>query len=115
MLGGTSRGGGSSMASTFDPSVSRRRFMQFLAGSPLLAAGGAPAFAQPFLPKPELPDPLPWAPLDARELIKDPKDAINVFDFEPVMRQNVRPAHFGYMAPGSTTRGRRAATPQTSP
>ncbi len=88
------------MASTFDRSVSRRRFMQFLAGSPLLAAGSAPAFAQPFLPKPELPDPLPWAPLDARELIKDPKDAINVFDFEPVMRQNVPPAHFGYMASG---------------
>lgn len=86
------------MSSTIDRSVSRRRFMQFLAGSPLFA--GSSAFAQPFLPKPPLPDPLPWAPLDARELIKDPKDAINVFDFEPVMRQNVPPAHFGYMASG---------------
>ena len=27
-------------------------------------------------------------------------DAINVFDFEPVMRNNVPPAHFGYMASG---------------
>src|SRR6185295_12924662 len=42
-----------------------------------------------------------WAPLDARDLIKDPKEAINVFDFEPVMRQNVPPAHFGYMASGT--------------
>ena len=41
-----------------------------------------------------------WAPLDANNLIKSPKDAINVFDFEPVMRQNVPPAHFGYMASG---------------
>jgi 4-hydroxymandelate oxidase len=41
-----------------------------------------------------------WAPLDANNLIRDPKDAINVFDFEPVMRQNVPPAHFGYMASG---------------
>src|SRR5262249_41267951 len=47
-----------------------------------------------------LPDPLMWAPLDANNLIKNPKEAINVFDFEPVMRQNVPPAHFGYMASG---------------
>ena len=45
------------MASTIDRSVSRRRFMQFLAGSPLLAAGSGSAFAQPFLPKPQQADP----------------------------------------------------------
>ena len=88
------------MSSTVDRSVSRRRFIQFLAGSPLLVGGGASAIAQPLLPKPHLPDPLPWAPLDAGQLIKDPKEAINVFDFEPAMRQNVPPAHFGYMASG---------------
>ncbi len=80
------------------PHTSRRRFMQFLAGSPLAAAGGS-ALAQA-LPKSRLPDPLMWAPLDAEKLIKTPKEAINVFDFEPVMRQNVPPAHFGYMASG---------------
>src|SRR5947208_2665066 len=78
---------------------SRRRFMQFLAGSPLAAAAGGP-LAQTLLPGTRLPDPLMWAPLDAAKLIKDPKQAINVFDFEPVMRQNVPPAHFGYMASG---------------
>src|SRR6266436_6077725 len=36
----------------------------------------------------------------ADELIKSPKEAINVFDFEPVCRENVPPAHFGYMASG---------------
>jgi isopentenyl diphosphate isomerase/L-lactate dehydrogenase-like FMN-dependent dehydrogenase len=40
-----------------------------------------------------------WAPA-TDELIKSPKDAINVFDFEPVARKNVPPAHFGYMASG---------------
>src|SRR5262249_34649052 len=48
----------------------------------------------------KLPDPLMWAPMRADELIKSPKEAINVFDFEPVCRKNVPPAHFGYMASG---------------
>src|SRR6266571_5971321 len=82
------------------PHTSRRRFMQFLAGSPLCAAATGSALAQTLLPGSRLPDPLMWAPLDAGKLIKDPKQAINVFDFEPVMRQNVPPAHFGYMASG---------------
>jgi isopentenyl diphosphate isomerase/L-lactate dehydrogenase-like FMN-dependent dehydrogenase len=67
----------------------------------LVAAGGVTALAQQTAtPRPKLPDPLVWAPLDPHYLIKDPKDAINVFDFEPVMRQVVPPAHFGYMASG---------------
>jgi 4-hydroxymandelate oxidase len=40
-----------------------------------------------------------WTPAE-RELINSPKEAINVFDFEPVARKNVPPAHFGYMASG---------------
>ncbi len=81
--------------------ASRRKFLQFLAGSPLLAAGGLEAFAGEG-PKAgtKLPDPIMWAPLKTEDLIKSPKDAINVFDFEPVMRANVPPAHFGYMASG---------------
>jgi isopentenyl diphosphate isomerase/L-lactate dehydrogenase-like FMN-dependent dehydrogenase len=81
--------------------TNRRRFLQFLAGSPLLAAGGGAAFANDvLLPKSKLPDPLMWGPLEAQDLIKTPKEAINVFDLEPVCRQNVPPAHFGYMASG---------------
>ncbi len=84
-----------------DQIASRRRFMQFLAGSPLLAAVPGAALAQVLMPKDErYPDPLPWAPFDPAHLIKSPNEAINVFDFEPVMRQNVPPAHFGYMASG---------------
>src|SRR6478752_8347514 len=80
---------------------SRRKFLQFLAGSPLWAAGALEAFAgEGFAPGTKLPDPLMWAPMRADELIKSPKEAINVFDFEPVCRKNVPPAHFGYMASG---------------
>jgi isopentenyl diphosphate isomerase/L-lactate dehydrogenase-like FMN-dependent dehydrogenase len=77
---------------------SRRQFLQFLAGSPLLAYGGSAAFAGEAPSK--LPDPMLWAPQNLEELIKAPKDAINVFDFEPVARKNIPPAHFGYMASG---------------
>jgi 4-hydroxymandelate oxidase len=89
------------MPSFADHAASRRKFLQFLAGSPLLAAGGLEAFAgEGPVPGTKLPDPLMWAPMRADQLIKSPKEAINVFDFEPVCRQNVPPAHFGYMASG---------------
>jgi isopentenyl diphosphate isomerase/L-lactate dehydrogenase-like FMN-dependent dehydrogenase len=88
------------MSSDRDTAANRRRFLQFLASSPLLAAGGASAFAETLMPKAKLPDPLMWGPLDATRIIKSPKEAINVFDLEPAMRQNVPPAHFGYMASG---------------
>jgi 4-hydroxymandelate oxidase len=76
----------------------RRRFMQFLAASPLTAS--LPASAQVLMPKSRQSDPALWAPLEPDKLIKSPKEAINVFDFEPVARQNVPPSHFGYMASG---------------
>jgi 4-hydroxymandelate oxidase len=88
------------MSSEYDPAANRRRFLQYLAASPLLAAGSAQALAETILPKTAVPDPLMWGPRQADHLIKTPKDAVNVFDFEPVCRQNVPPAHFGYMASG---------------
>jgi 4-hydroxymandelate oxidase len=78
--------------------TSRRRFLQYCAASPLLASG---AFAANAMEAPsKMPDPMLWAPPGSVDLIKNPKEAINVFDFEPVARQNVPPAHFGYMASG---------------
>ena len=41
-----------------------------------------------------------WSTRDLDKLITSPKEALNVFDFEPVMAKNVPPAHFGYMATG---------------
>jgi 4-hydroxymandelate oxidase len=78
--------------------TSRRRFLQYCAASPLLASGAWEAHGLEAPSK--LPDPMLWAPPGSSELIKTPKEAINVFDFEPVARQNVPPAHFGYMASG---------------
>jgi hypothetical protein len=78
--------------------ASRRRFLQYCAASPLLASGALAAEAMEAPSK--LPDPMMWAPPGSIDLIKTPKEAINVFDFEPVARKNVPPAHFGYMASG---------------
>jgi 4-hydroxymandelate oxidase len=88
------------MSSEYDPAANRRRFLQYLAASPLRAAGSASALAETLLPKTMVPDPLMWGPRQSDHLIKSPKEAINVFDLEPVCRQNVPPAHFGYMASG---------------
>src|SRR3984957_7678679 len=85
------------MTSPIVLATSRRRFLQYLVGSPLFASGAISAYGVEAPSK--LPDPMIWAPAEG-ELIKSPKDAINVFDFEPVAHKNVPPAHFGYMASG---------------
>jgi len=73
--------------------ASRRRFLQFLAASPFIAQD---AMAEGLRSS----DPMEWAPRDLDKLITEPKQALDVFDFEPVMKKNVPPAHFGYMATG---------------
>jgi hypothetical protein len=81
----------------FNQIASRRIFLELLAASPLYASGVTQGFAQTIAPPLSPADPLSWAPRDLDSLIVDPKQAISVFDFEPVMRKNVPPAHFGYM------------------
>jgi isopentenyl diphosphate isomerase/L-lactate dehydrogenase-like FMN-dependent dehydrogenase len=58
----------------------RRNFLRFLAASPLWPQ----AFGQ-----------------DAEALLKTPADALNVFDFEPVAKKNLPPAHRGFMMTGT--------------
>src|SRR5580704_2747734 len=61
----------------------RRRFLKYLAASPLAAlpaAGWQSSFPSPPL--------------------TNPKDAFSVMDFEEVARRNLPTAHFGYMASG---------------
>ena len=84
------------------PDEDRRRLLKWIAASPLLAFPGlAGVAAQNAAGWPQTPtDPMIWARPDLHNLITKPEDAINVFDFEPVARQNVPPAHFGYMASG---------------
>src|SRR6516164_5721078 len=81
-----------------DQTTSRRRFLQFLAASPLLAASDLAAMAAEVPSR--LPDPMIWAPRSLDKLIASPKEAISIFDFEPVAAKNIPPAHFGYMTGG---------------
>jgi 4-hydroxymandelate oxidase len=73
-------------AGSFENEVTknRRRFLRFLAGSPLLAA--APAIG--------------WQASPDTGIIADPKDALNVMDFEAAARKALPLAHFGYLATG---------------
>jgi len=63
---------------------SRREFLKFLAGSPLLA--GLPASRLQSI---------------ADYVISDPSEAIDVLDFEAAARKALPPAHWGYLATGS--------------
>jgi 4-hydroxymandelate oxidase len=75
--------------SSFD---GRRALIRFLASSPLLAG-----FALPRA----------WSDAGAlqADLITAAKDALDVFDFEPVARKNLSPAHFGYLETGTDDDG----------
>jgi 4-hydroxymandelate oxidase len=88
------------MAPVVDQATSRRRFIQFLAASPLFAGTSIAALAQEGVYPQRPPDPFVWAPRDYEHLISSPKEALDVFDFEPAMHKNVPPAHFGYLASG---------------
>ena len=89
------------MTTDHDVHASRRQFLKWMCASPLAATPGFAAWAADGVSAtPKIPDPVMWGSLTTQNLIADPKDAINVFDFELVARRNVPPAHFGYMASG---------------
>ncbi len=69
-----------------DPIASRRRFLRFMAASPLIAGATGAAFGQ--------------GGREADFVIAEPGQAINVFDFEAAMRKSAPPAHFGYVSTG---------------
>jgi isopentenyl diphosphate isomerase/L-lactate dehydrogenase-like FMN-dependent dehydrogenase len=77
-----------------DRSSSRRRFLKFLAASPLLA-GGAREWLETVAEAADGP-----SGMVARAPIASPQEALNLFDFEPVARQTLPRAHFGYIATG---------------
>ena len=93
---------------------SRRQFLAFLAGSPLLAAAGFNA--SDLL---RLADATPRGAEDAlavaqqvaqqgaqpAAMIQTATDALSVFDFEPVARQRIPVAHWGYLTTGSDDDG----------
>src|SRR5438552_16345878 len=79
--------------------ASRRRVLQFLATGPLMTAGPLAAFAQGWPAR--LRDAMVWAPRDLDNVITDPRQALDVFDVEPVAKKNLPPGHFGVMVTGA--------------
>ncbi len=87
-----------------DSTTKRRRFLRYLAGSPLLfasscwerreggeyeSAGAAPENAERF-----------GYNRFPRALIDAPEDAADIFDFRAVAERSLPPAHYGYIATG---------------
>jgi len=93
------------MIRAIDQSKTRRKFLQMLSASPLLASPGflAGSFSS-FLATGEVTDKkfLGWFDsLEQNEnVITSPDQACNVMDFEPAARKILPPAHFGYLATG---------------
>src|SRR5689334_7545844 len=86
--------------------VSRRGFLRFAAGSPLLAAAGIDLGALAKLLDGSSRDQAKGLAIlqqatQEPELIAAAADALNVFDFEPVAKKKVPPAHWGYLATGT--------------
>lgn len=87
-----------------ETAASRRRFLRFLAGSPVAALG---------MPYGSMLKELLGSTPQETPVIRSPDQALNVFDFEAAARQNIPPAHWGYMATGvdddATLRANRTA------
>lgn len=90
----------------------RRRFIQFLAASPLFTGLGPGRLLASVLSGSD--HGLPSHLADALLMpVSSPDEALDVFDFERVAEQALPPAHFGYLATGTdgneTLRANRAA------
>ena len=88
----------------------RRQFLQFLAGSPILAAAGLNSYRLR-----DLVSPSPRRAASALSLVQEAlqspsaihsaSEALDVFDFEPVARANIPVAHWAYLAGGTDDDG----------
>lgn len=81
--------------------IARRRFLRFLAASPLLTAlDPGSVFMARLLAAGRSPSALADTLDQAEEVIASPDRAVNVLDFEAAARKALPPAHFGYLATG---------------
>ena len=86
----------SSLESALERLRDRRAFLKFLAGSPYIAAlGGVSAAAFD----------TQQAATAVGDVITDPKDALDVMDFEEAAHRKVAPGHWAYMASGTDDDG----------
>ncbi len=86
----------------------RRRFLRYLAGSPLLLGGGCWERREPAPAAPEDPEVFGFNRFP-RRLVQNHEDAVDVFDFRAVAERNLPPAHYGYIATGVDGEGTLAA------
>ena len=98
------------MRQSGDDKFSRRGFLAFLASSPLFAAYGVHISSLRRLIHGSDGDQrtalkLVQQATQEPELISSPSEALNVFDFEPVARKKLPPAHWGYLATGTDDDG----------
>jgi len=92
------------MSDHWNTLASRRRFLRFVAGSPLVAlAGSADNLFETRPTRGARPAPAVPAPDNLTQdphVITSPGEALNVLEFEPVARKNLPPAHYGHLATG---------------
>ena len=89
-----------------DPASSRRQFLRYVGGSPLFALGGINVAQLARMldgSSAERQQAFELIQQQAQEptLIAAASEALNVFDFEPVARKKLPPAHWGYLATGT--------------
>ena len=72
--------------------AARREFLKFLAASPYVAAfGGVAAFLESAFAQ---------NPAEISDVISDPKQALDVMEFEEAAHRKIDPGHWAYMASG---------------
>jgi isopentenyl diphosphate isomerase/L-lactate dehydrogenase-like FMN-dependent dehydrogenase len=89
--------------------TSRRRFLRFVAESPLLAAAGGLGGIAALRGAAAQDDSVLAGSLKRNEVIGSVDEALNVWDFEPVLRNNVNAGHYAYLAQGADDFGTMAA------
>src|SRR5687767_4696357 len=88
---------------------SRRKFLRFLAESPLLCGLGGLGGTLAATAARAQDDSVLSGSLAFSDVITSPAQALNVWDFENALRARLNPGHFAYMAQGSDDFGTIAA------
>ena len=97
---------------------SRRRFLAYLAASPVLTLSAKRALAEEAEEgpvqiqgvRPE--DPFVWWPRDPNYVVEKPEDALDVFELEAAAHKTMPPAHFGFVTSGADDEGSQKANRQ---
>ena len=87
--------------------LNRRRLLQFLAASPVIAGKAKDLMAAEgeYVPSARAEDPYIWKPYDPNFLLEKAEDALDVFDFEATAHKNMiasfSQTHWGFMSTGA--------------